>query len=90
MYWPGCGRALRGELRGDDGKHIRPTTETVGEKQDAAVASRRGRKRTEIVDADGDAGTFRQRHGGDRPSDSQPWGFPRMAIQIVAKPPPGA
>ena len=55
------GRALRGELGGSDGEHIGPTTETVGDQQDVRVASRRDRKRAEVVDADGDARTFWER-----------------------------
>ena len=38
---------------------------------------------------DGDTWTFRWRHG-DWPADSQPWNFPRLAFQAVAKPLPGA
>ena len=74
------GGALSGELWGSDGEHIGPTTETVGDEQDAGVASRRDRKRAEVVDADGDARTFLHRHEDDRPSDSQSWGFPCLAL----------
>ena len=56
------GRALSGELGGSDGEDIGSTTELVGDKQDVGVASRRDGKGTEIIDADGDARTFRQRH----------------------------
>ena len=83
-------RTLSGELGGIDGEHIGPTTETVGDQQDVAVASRRDRERAEVVDTDGDARTFRERHGDDWPTDSQSRGFPRLALQAVAKPPPGA
>ena len=65
------------ELCSGDGERIGPTTETVGDEQDVSVASRRDRKRAKTVNADGDAGTFRQRNGDDRRSDSQSWGFPR-------------
>ena len=84
------GRTLSGKLSGSDGEHIDPTTETSGNEQDVAVASRRDRKRAEVVDTDGDTRTFRERHGDDWPTDSQPRGFPRLALQAVAKPPPGA
>ena len=83
-------RTLSGELGGSDGEHIGPMTETVGDQQDVGVPSRRGRKRTEVVDTDGYARTFRERHGDDWPTDSQPRGFPRLALEAVAKPPPGA
>ena len=52
------GRALDGELGGSNGKQIDPTTETVGDEQDVDVASRRDRKRAEVVDTDGDARTL--------------------------------
>ena len=84
------GRALNGELGGSNGKQIDPTTETVGDEQDVDVASRRDRKRAEVVDTDGDARTFRERHGDDWPSDRQPRGFPRLALQAMAKQPRGA
>ena len=84
------GRALSGELGGSDGEHIDPTTETVGDEQDVGVASRRDRKRAEIVDTDGYARTFRERLGDDWPTDSQSMGFPRLALQTVVKSPPGA
>ena len=84
------GRALSGKLYRSDGAHIGPTTKTVGDEQDVGVASRRDRKRSEVVDTDGDARTFRQRHGDDWPSDSQSWGFSCLPFQAVAKPPPGA
>ena len=90
MVAQNVGRALSGELGGSDGEHIGPTTEMVGDEQDAGVVSRGDRKRAEEVDTDGDAKTFRERHGDDWPTDSQPWGFPRSALQAVAKPPPGA
>ena len=50
-------------------------TETAGDEHDVNVASRRDRKRAEVVDTDGDARTFRERHGDDWPSDSQSRGF---------------
>ena len=56
------GRGLSGELGGSDGEHIGPTTETVCDEEDVDVASRRDRKRVEVVDMDGDARTFRERH----------------------------
>ena len=84
------GRALSGELGGSDGELIGPTTETVGDEQDVGVASRRDRKRAELVDTDGDARTFRERHGDDWPSYSQSWVLPRLALQAVTKPPPCA
>ena len=83
------GRALCGTLSGSDGEHIGPTTETIGDQQDVGVASRRDRKRAEVVDTDGDTRTFREKHGDDWPTDSQPRGFTRLALQAVAKPPPG-
>ena len=43
------------KLGGSDGKHIGPTTETVGDEQHASVASRRNAKIDELVDTDGDA-----------------------------------
>ena len=61
-------------------EHIGPTTEAVGDEQDVGVALRRDRKGAEVVDTDGDARTFRQRHGDDWPSDSQSWGFPCLAL----------
>ena len=81
------GRAVSGELRGSDGEHIGPTTETLGDEQDVGVASRRDRKWAEVVDTDGDARTFRERHADDWPSDSQLWAFPRLSLQAS---PPGA
>ena len=81
---------LSGKLSGSDGEHIGPTTETIGDQQDVAVASRRDRKRAEVVDTDGDARTFQERHGDDWPTESQPRGFPRLELQAVAKLPPGA
>ena len=82
------GRTLSGKLSGSDGEHIGPTTETIGDQQDIGVASRRDRKRTEVVDTDGDTRAFRERHGVDWPTDSQPRGVPRVALQAVARPPP--
>ena len=70
--------------------NIGPTTETVYDEQDVGVASRRDRKRVEVVYTDGDARTFRERHGDDWPTDSQSTAFPRLALEAVAKPPPGA
>ena len=84
------GRTLSGKLSGSDGEHIGPTTETIGDQQDVGVASRRDRKRAEVVDTDGDTRTFLERHGDDWPADSQPRGFPPLALQAVAEPPPGA
>ena len=84
----GC--TLRGELSGSDGEHVGPTTEAIGEQQDVGVASWCDRKRPEVVNTDGDTWTFRQRHCDDGPADRHPWGFPRLALQAVAKPPPGA
>ena len=52
--------------------------------------TRRVPKGNEVVNTDGDTWIFRQRHCDDGPADSQPWGFPRLALQAVAKPPPGA
>ena len=83
------GRTLSGKLSGSDGEHIGPTTETIGDKQDVGVASRRDRKGIEVVDTDGDTRTFRERHGDDWPTDSQPRCFARLAHQTVAKPPSG-
>ena len=40
-------------------------TEAVGDEKDLGVASRRDRRRAEVVDTDGDGGTFRERHGDD-------------------------
>ena len=74
------GRALSGELCGGDREHLSPTTETVGGEQDVTVASRRDRKKAERVDPDGDAATFRQRHGEYRPSESQSWVFPHFVV----------
>ena len=79
-----------GKLSGSDGEHIGPTIKTICDQQDVGVASRRDRKRAKVVDNDGDTRTFRERHGGDWPTDSQPRGFPRLAFQAVATPPPGA
>ena len=90
MVGENVGRTLSDELGGSDGDHIGPTTETVGDEQDVGVASRRDRKRAEVVDTDGDARTLRERHGHDWPMDSRPWEFPRLTLQAVAKPPPGA
>ena len=90
MVYQNVGRALNGELGGSDSEHIGPTTETVGDEQDVGFSSQHDRKRAEVVDTDDDAGTFRERHGYDWPSDSQSWGFPHFALQAVAKPPPGA
>ena len=56
------GRTLSGKLSGSDGEHIDPTTETSGNEQDVAVASRRDRKRAEVVDTDGDTRTLRETH----------------------------
>ena len=89
MVGQNVGRALSGERCGSDGKHIGSTTETVGDEQDVGVTSWRDRKRIEVVDTDGDVTTFRQRHGDDWPSDSQSLVFPCLALQAVAKPPPG-
>ena len=49
--------------------------ETVGDEQVVSVAPRRDRKIDEVVDTDGDARTFRERHGYDWPTHSQPWVF---------------
>ena len=84
------GRAVSGELGGSDGENIGPTTETVGDQQDVSVASRRDRRRAEVVDTDGCARTFRERHGDDWPKNIQSRGFPRLALQTVVKSPPGA
>ena len=72
--------ALSGELCGGDGEHSGPIAETVVGDQVVTVASRRDREKAKLVDPDGDAGTFRQRHGNDRPSDSQSWVFARLAL----------
>ena len=52
----GC--TLRGELSGNDGEHIGPTTETIGEQQDVGAASERDRKGAQVVNTDGDTWTF--------------------------------
>ena len=72
------------------GEHIGPMTKTVCDEQDIGAASRRDRKRVEVIGIDGDARTFREKHGDDWPTDSQSRGFPRVANQAVAKPSPGA
>ena len=59
------GSALSGELGGSDTEHIGPTTETVGDEQDVGVASWRDRKKTVVVEADGDARTLQEKHGDD-------------------------
>ena len=82
------GRALSGELGGSDGELIGPMTETVDDEQDVGVASPCDRKRADVVETDGDARTFRERHRDDWPADSQSWGFPRLSLQAVAKPSP--
>ena len=51
-------RALSGELCRCKGVHVGSAAETIREKQDVGIPSRRHREKTEIVDADGDAGTF--------------------------------
>ena len=79
-----------GKLSGSDGEHIGPTIKTICDQQDVGVASRRDRKRAKVVDIDGDTRTFRERRGDDWPTDNQPRSFPRLALQAVAKPPPGA
>ena len=49
-------RALSGELCRCDGVHVGSVAETLSEKQDVGISSRRHRERAEVVDADGDAG----------------------------------
>ena len=80
-------RAFGGKRSRSDGEHIGPTAETIGDQRDVGVTSRGARKRAEVVD--GNARTFRERHGDDWPTYSQPRGFPRLAHQAVAKPPSG-
>ena len=75
------GRALSVELCDGDDEDVGPTAETVGGEQDVTVTSLRDWKRVEIVGANGGAGTFRQRHGDDRRSNSRSWGFPRLALE---------
>ena len=82
-------RTLSGELGGSDGEHIGPMTETVGAEQDVGVVSRFDQKRADVVDTDDNTRTFREWHGGYWRTDSQPWGFLRLAIHAVAKPPMG-
>ena len=80
---------LRGELSGSDGEHVGPTTEAICHQQDVVVASWCDRMRAELVNTDGDTGTFWRSHCDDGPADSQPWGFSGLALQAVAKSPPG-
>ena len=81
---------LSGKLGGIDGEQIVPSTETIIDQQDVGVALRCDRKRAEVADTDGNARTFREKHGDDWPTDRQPRGFPRLALQALAKLPPGA
>ena len=71
----GIGRTLSGILSGSDGEHVGPTIETNGDQQALGVTSCRDRKGAEVVDSDGNARTFRDRHGDDWPTGSQPRGF---------------
>ena len=80
---------LRGELSGSDGEHVGPTTGAIGDRQDVGVASWCDRKGGKVVNTDGDTWTFRKGHCDDGPADSQPWSFPRFALQAVVDPPPG-
>ena len=62
----------------------------IGEEEYVYVISTRHRDGAEGIDADGNAGSFGQRHRDDGPPDRQPRGFPCLAFQAVAKPPSGA
>ena len=82
--------ALSCELGCGDCECVGSASETIGEEQDVGFTSRHDREGAEVVDADGNAGPFRQGHRNDGPADRQPRGFPRLTLQAVAKPPPGA
>ena len=42
--------------------NVGSAAETIGEGQDVSVTSRRDREGAEVIDADGNAGPFRQGH----------------------------
>ena len=83
-------RALSGELCRSDGVHVGSAAETISEKQDVGISSRRHRERAEKVDADGDAGSFSQEQCDGGPPDRLPRRFPCLALQAVSLSPPGA
>ena len=65
-------RALSGELCRCDGVHVGSAAETISEKQNVGISSRRHRERAEMVDADGDGGSFRQGQRDGGPPDCLP------------------
>ena len=68
-------RALSCELGCCDNKHVGSAAETIGKEQDVGVTSRRDREGSEVIDADGNAGPFRQGHRDDGPMGRQPRSF---------------
>ena len=83
-------RALGCKFGSSDRVHVGSAADTIGEEQDVGVTSRRDRQGVKVIDADGNAGPFGQGNRDDGPPDHQPRGFPCLAFQAVAKPPPGA
>ena len=69
-------RAPSGELSRYDCQQVGSTAETISEKQDVGITARRYRERAEVVDADGDAGSFWQGHRDGGPPDRLPRFFP--------------
>ena len=59
-------------LGGSDPVHVGSAAETLGEEQDIAASSGRDREGAEVIDADGNAGSFRQGHRDDGPTDRRP------------------
>ena len=82
--------ALSCELGCGDCECVGSASETIGEEQDVGFTSRHDREGAEVVDADGNAGPFRQGHRNDGPTDRQPRGFQCLTLQAVVKPPPCA
>ena len=73
-----------GEIHHCDCQNVDSGIETISEKQDVCVISRRDRKRAEVIDANGDPEPVWQGHRDDGPSDRLPRGFPCMTLQAVA------
>ena len=61
----------------------------IGEEEYVYVISTRHRDGAEGIDADGNAGSFGQRHRDDGPPDRQPRGLSWLTLQAVANTPPG-
>ena len=73
--------ALSCEIGCSDGVHVGSVAKIIGEEQEVGVTSRCDLEGGEVIDANGNAGSFRQGHRNDWPTDRQPRVFPFLRFR---------